>query len=489
MKRILFCTALLLSLLLLALPASAKDITKSVQKTGVPSEWLDDSYTTYASLAKEKEVTLRSDTPIASLYFRFDRLPASFLTVKTGEERKDVRVDYLHFFLSLTDLFGKSVDEVSLSFPDTKVSVADLFVFSEGELPDLVQRWEPMCEEADLVLCTTHADDEQLFFLGILPTYAGERGYEVQVVYFVNHNDVHDRPHELLNGLWTVGVRHYPMIGELKDAWDGSTKTLEYGYKTFAKQGYSEDDIVRMQVEMIRRFRPQVIVGHDLKGEYGHPQHMVNADSLVKALGHCGDPAYAAEGAPYTPQKVYLHLYGENQITMNWDLPLSAFGGRTGYEVSKDGYACHLSQQWTWFTGWIRGKTKPYYTSATQITKHFPTQFGLYFTTVGNDEEGGDFFEHLTPRSLTPPETEPVTEPATEPVTEPPTQPVTSPVTDLPTSPVTVPATDQPTSPVTAPSTDPSAAPEKAPVGGILLVCAGIAAIAAGWMAVRKKKK
>ena len=39
-----------------------------------------------------------------------------------------------------------------------------------------------MCEAADLMLCTTHADDEQLFFAGVLPYYVS-KGYDVQVVY------------------------------------------------------------------------------------------------------------------------------------------------------------------------------------------------------------------------------------------------------------------------------------------------------------------
>jgi LmbE family N-acetylglucosaminyl deacetylase len=42
---------------------------------------------------------------------------------------------------------------------------------------------------ADLVLFSAHGDDEHLFFAGLLPTYAEERGYRVQVVYLTDHRN------------------------------------------------------------------------------------------------------------------------------------------------------------------------------------------------------------------------------------------------------------------------------------------------------------
>ena len=59
-------------------------------------------------------------------------------------------------------------------------------------------------------------------------------------------------------------MKHYPVISEFPDYWDGVTKTLKFGYDTFAYMGYDEDALVRFQVEMLRRFRPQGIL--DQKG-------------------------------------------------------------------------------------------------------------------------------------------------------------------------------------------------------------------------------
>ena len=69
--------------------------------------------------------------------------------------------------------------------------------------------------------------------------------------------------------------------------------------------------------------------------------------------------------------------------------------GKTAYEVSKEGYSKHMSQQWTWFTGWINGKNDNY-TKATEIKTYSPLKYGLYYSAVGEDVEKNDMFENIT---------------------------------------------------------------------------------------------
>jgi len=411
-------------------------------------KWLDGKETTYSSVGADEGLEIMAEQVIGGIYLRFDREPKGDVTITCAGKSAVVPLTYLHQYIDVISLLDRYSSLVGLTFSEEN-SLADIILLSEGEVPDFVQIWEPPCEQADLLLAPTHADDDHLFFLGVLPYYAGELGYEVQVVYYTNHNAVHDRPHELLNGLWTVGVTHYPVIAEMADAWDGESETLDFGYRNFAAQGFEEKELVDFWVKILRRFRPQVVVGHDVKGEYGHPQHMVNTDTLIKALPLSGDESYLLPDSadlPWQPEKVYLHLYGENEIVMDWDKPLAAFGGKTAYEVSKEGYACHRSQQWTWFTSWIEGKYGQY-TASTEIRTYSPNRYGLYFTRVGQDSVGGDFFENVTPRSTVPPVTtapETSAPPQTEPIT---TAPVaTDPVTSEPT----------PTDPVTPAPTDPS---------------------------------
>lgn len=398
MKKIMFTVAVIAVMFTLAVAASAEDITSGSVIFPACSALTDGDETTYEVFDSGAVIKITADVPIAGVYIKFDRTPTEWLLRAGAAEMICGSYGFLHEWCDVS-LFGDDVREVELMFDSGVMEICDVYVFSFGEIPDWVQRWEPAEGDADLMLISTHADDEQLFFLGVLPYYAGELQYSVQVVYFTNHNNTRCRPHELLNGLWTVGVRRYPIIGGLPDYWDGYNETLEYSYAAALAEGFTRDDLVAFQVEMLRRYRPQVVVGHDVDGEYGHPQHKINTDTLTDALTLAADPLYELKNlSAWDVPKTYLHLYSENKITMNWDIPLSRFGGMTAYEVSKLGYACHLSQQYTWFTAWINGDDVKY-TSASQISSFNPTEYGLYRSSVGADTVGGDFFENLIVRS------------------------------------------------------------------------------------------
>ena len=66
-------------------------------------------------------------------------------------------------------------------------------------------------------MLATHPDDELIFFGGTIPTYAVEREKSVVVAYMSGASAA--RRSELLNGLWHMGVRQYPVIGPFGDAY------------------------------------------------------------------------------------------------------------------------------------------------------------------------------------------------------------------------------------------------------------------------------
>ena len=162
-----------------------------------------------------------------------------------------------------------------------------------------------------------------------------------------------------------------------------------------AIEGITEEELVGFVVENLRRFKPLVAVGHDLGGEYGHGQHMLYADMLIKAVEITDDPEQYPDSAQqygtWDVPKTYLHLYTKNEIRMDWDQPLESFDGMTAYRVSKDlGFAAHVSQQLNF--GWfIKGKD-----TAASINYCSPCRYGLYRSTVGADVEKTDMFENLT---------------------------------------------------------------------------------------------
>ena len=404
------CKVLIIALCLSLLPVyaaaagTAKDITNgtTITATGYSSVgFLTDGDTkTYKSSNGNAVLTLENKNGMAGLYLLFD-LEYGEYTIKNNDTGKTMPAgayNMLHEYIDLVTAFGKMPTSVSLLFENGKVRLSEISVYDEGELPEDVQVWgAPHEGGADLVLFASHGDDDQLFFAGLLPLYAGEKALRVQVVYLTDHrNSTNARTHEMLNGLWNVGVTAYPVFGDFADF---RIDDLQGTYDEYARLGVSRDELQGFVVEQIRRFRPLVAVGHDINGEYGHGMHMVYADLLINALDLTNVaseyPESAKKYGTWEVQKLYLHLYEKNPITIDYDQPLTSFGNMTAFEVTqKMGYPCHESQQWTWFTGWINGKNSEI-TKASQIATYNPSQFGLYHSTVGADVAKNDFMENV----------------------------------------------------------------------------------------------
>ncbi len=382
----------------------------SIETDGIryPTYITDGNRNTFTGVTGAATVTVNRDGGIASLYIEFDRIPQSWTLTdpSTGKSFTCGQNAFLHEFVDVDKLFGSQPESLKLTFAQGTV-IADLYAFSEGTLPDFVQIWDPPCEKADLLLISSHSDDEQLFFAGVLPYYAIERELNVQVVYIVQHFEVggypnHQRPHEQLDGLWTVGVTNYPVMSDFPDVYSESKNrdtAFAQASAAFKPYGVTYDDFISYITECLRRFKPLVVVSHDLNGEYGHGTHVFCSSALTEAIKLAPDAAQYPDSAQkygtWTVEKTYLHLYGENQITMDWDTPLDSMDGKTPFEMTQEGFGCHKSQHWTWFNRWIYGSGAAPITKASQITSYSPCQYGLYDTQVGPDTVGGDFFENV----------------------------------------------------------------------------------------------
>jgi len=257
-------------------------------------------------------------------------------------------------------------------------SICRIGVYSAGELPADAQRWNPPVDKADLMVLSTHQDDELIFLGGTIPYYAVALQKPTIVVYMTNC--ARYRRAEALNALWKMGVRDYPDFINLKDEKVGS---IEAGIRLWG----GKDNVLSLVVERIRRYKPEVIVTQDLNGEYGHNQHKITARCAKYAIDAAADPSQYPESAQkygaWQVKKLYHHLYDENKIVMDWETPLDAFGGKTALQIAKIGMKEHSSQ-----------------TDAFVVKSHGTydnSKFGLYFTTVGEDEAKNDFLEHIDP--------------------------------------------------------------------------------------------
>ena len=132
-----------------------------------------------------------------------------------------------------------------------------------------------------------------------------------------------------------------------------------------------------------------------MNGEYGHGAHMAAADLSMLAYERSGDAGYLPElGEPWALDKLYLHMYEENQQRFDWNVPLEAFDGQTALDIAKQAFACHLSQQ----GGEVRDtKNRLFRFKVTDGGIYDNALFGLYGSRVGADVKGGDLFENVVP--------------------------------------------------------------------------------------------
>lgn len=287
---------------------------------------------------------------------------------------------HLHGYMPLEGLNGQNSFRIRVVDKKKTTKIARMNIWSAGELPrDEVQHWQDMDGEADLMLIVTHPDDDLIWFGGLLPTYAGEQGKKVIVVYIVGEPS-DQRKNELLDGLWICGVKDYPVIGPFRDL---GTKNEAAVVRAWG----GEDAVPTFLTRLIRQYRPKVVVAQDESGEYGHKQHVAGVKAVVRSVTELAgdqtfDEASAQDFGVWTPKKLYLHMYRENELKMDWTQPLQAFGGETGESVSARAFKRHISQRKTHYHIYMSGR-------------YDSQRLGLFFSTVGLDEAKNDLFEHI----------------------------------------------------------------------------------------------
>lgn len=349
-----------------------------------PSEELRDARTdTHQALEPGSELILESSKTIGGLYVKFSVSAPWTLRTAEGEERSCGENGFLHEFIG--ELNTKSL---SLLFPEG-CDLAQLKVYSPGEPPESVQRWEPCWERADVLFLPTHSDDEQLYFAGLIP-WCLSRGARVQVVYLISHRDAEVRIHEALDGLWASGLRNYPVLGEFADL---GNLSYEQTLGIYINRLQNWETFEGRLVGLYRRFQPQVVVTHAQFGESGHGAHILNYMTSVAAAKLSNDASRYTESAEkygtWEVPKLYVHSCRTNPVVLNFDQPLSLYGGRTAFQTAQDAFEFYPSQHGWGYWDWLNSKPQ-----ASRLLPR-PDQYGLYISHVGDDEHTDTLFDHV----------------------------------------------------------------------------------------------
>lgn len=379
----------------LILPAAAEepaeDITMQCALNGYwgethPGDMRDNTYKSFWESYKRNgvhalTVTAPPGKTIGGMLIRWRSWPLA-VKVQVQQENGEWETvascdaDFVAQYLKLPDLSEFRV----ISRDDdgnTKLQISDITLVTSGTLPEDFQVWRKPPEKVDLMLIAGHPDDEVLWFGGLLPTYAGEQGKDVLVVNGAFNTYV--RRLELCDCLWTCGVDIYPVLLNYNDV-------ISWNMLNVYEKWGGRDKVIGDIVRLYRQYQPDVVVLHAEEGESGHGAHQVLSDAGRQAFALASDASAYPESAEaygvWTVPKVYVHLWPENQIQLDWHVPLERFGGLTSFEVASLGFECHRTQLGRAYSMKVGGETDN-------------SLFGLYSTTVGPDEAGDDLFEHI----------------------------------------------------------------------------------------------
>jgi len=383
MKRMLIMLALMLALLpAVALAETAQDITTEcvinnrTYNKHAPDDIRDGDFITFYS-GSAVTINAPEGKKIGGLELKWRTINMPGVIIKTQVKGQWVEVmregpNYAAQYIALPE----GLSTVRITAQSGKLELCEVAVLTPGEAPAHIQVWRDPPEKVDLMLFSTHPDDEVLWFGGMLPYYAGELKKDVLVVNAVYAH--YYRRQELLAALWTCGVDVYPVMLGYPNQQDSMAEILrEWELKNRQPK--------EKCVELIRQYKPDVVMLHDEAGEYGHTAHITfswlgrqGVERAAKASEH---PESAEKWGVWDVPKTYVHLYGENQLRMDWKQPLAAFGGRTGLEMAAEAFACHVTQQERW--------------KVQDGGEYDNALFGLWRTNVGPDVLKNDLFENI----------------------------------------------------------------------------------------------
>ncbi|MCR5565841.1 MAG: PIG-L family deacetylase [Clostridiales bacterium] len=333
-----------------------------------------DSYWSPTNKHPELTVTLPEDEPASLIQMEWYQPPekVDVTVMGAGDTILSSQTLETGFYLDSVTL-PEDARKVVIHPYGKKIRLSSVRVYGKEYPHDMVQEWQELPDKLDMMVFSAHQDDELLFYAGLIPWYS-HLGKKLAMVYMADCG--RKRYREAMDGMWTAGLRYHPVFLNYVDKGVGGIHVAEGLWPG------SQAAVVRL----IRKYRPDVLVTQDVDGEYGHTQHKLTSLQVREGAVLAADPSYDPESAEefgvWEVKKVYVHLWGENQIHMDWNIPMEEAGGFTPWEMAIAAFDKHRTQ-----FGFFRVER--------QGKQYDATLFGLYYTTVGPDVAGGDMFENI----------------------------------------------------------------------------------------------
>lgn len=286
-------------------------------------------------LEKNQYLEVNSDKAIVYLYINFLDVPSSWkLEILDNQgnlqSSKLIKQEYLN---QLIKLDGVKHFKIAPENKEQTIGIWELALFDSEDLPQTVQKWQSLDEKADLMIAVAHPDDEFLFLGGMIPSYASHK--KIKLVYLSHGIPI--RKQELLKALWHCGLKYYPDIGEFRDIYSTNL--------AFIEKKWDYDKVLAHMVKLIRKYQPDVLVSHDINGEYGHAAHKLCAKVASDAFDYASKKDFIKDIEPWDIKKLYLHLGNKNLIKLDWNKPLAAFENKSSLEIAREAFKLNASQQ------------------------------------------------------------------------------------------------------------------------------------------------
>jgi len=333
------------------------------------AERLTDGYpASRVSLRAEESVTISLNAPARALTLGWYDASASYtLTQADASGAALSETAITDGMLSRMIPLDEACKTVTIALLEPG-ALAEITVCPASEpLPETAQDWEQTPEKVDLLIVCAEPGAEWKYLGGVLPIYARERGMTVAVLYLSDFGK-RARAYEALAGLWSAGVRAYPIFaGFVCNNYDS--------YK-IVQSGFVRGAVVEYLAAQIEALAPKVVVTHGADGLLDTPG--------AAARAFAGECVLAAVEKTGVARKLYRFGMEEGKPATVLDMgaPLNAFGGKTAAEIAQAAFDLHASQQ-------LYGKVID-----------ISGAFTLAYTSVGEDERGDDLFEHIDADSL-----------------------------------------------------------------------------------------